>query len=280
MSSWSAAFADSLAFAASFVTASRVSASAVSSLVIVPGYFFRYSVETIRWVVTNAPSGHRSFSSTSTVPPPSSTRREAHGSGTQAPAMSPALNRSSVCAFSWSDGSRSHRRGERADGFKAGDIASALVPEPWASRLGSRARRGARGREGPVAGRRVCHHPPDRLGPEEVPRHDRPRGSPPEADTLDAVTKDAAKAKDGEHHTIRAPPASSSSPRCSTGRGRTSRSTLDPIASTLQVSADHGVEVGTAAKADLEGITTWPCSTPSSRRAAVQRCRPQVSGTE
>ena len=53
----------------------------------------RNSVRTIRWVVTNSPSGQRSRSSTSTLPPPSRTRRVAQGSGTQAPSISPALER-------------------------------------------------------------------------------------------------------------------------------------------------------------------------------------------
>ena len=58
-----------------------------------PGTSRRNSVRTIRCVVTNSPSGHRSFSSTSTWPPPSRTSREAQGSGTQAPSSLPALNR-------------------------------------------------------------------------------------------------------------------------------------------------------------------------------------------
>ena len=52
-------------------------------------------------VVWNFSSGHRVFSSTSVLPPASSTSRDAHGSGSQAPSISPDLNRSRVCAFSW-----------------------------------------------------------------------------------------------------------------------------------------------------------------------------------
>ena len=52
-------------------------------------------------VVRNFSSGHRVFSSTSTLPPASSTSRDAHGSGSQAPSISPDLNRSRVCVFSW-----------------------------------------------------------------------------------------------------------------------------------------------------------------------------------
>jgi hypothetical protein len=57
-------------------------------------------VWTIRWVVTNWPPGHRLRSSTSTLPPPSCTRRVAHGSGTQAPAIWPSLKVSRVWELS------------------------------------------------------------------------------------------------------------------------------------------------------------------------------------
>ena len=60
----------------------------------------RNAVRTMRWVVTNWPSGHRSASSTSTWPPPSCTSRVAQGSGTQAPSMSPAWKAASVSALS------------------------------------------------------------------------------------------------------------------------------------------------------------------------------------
>ena len=63
----------------------------------------RYSVATIRWVVTKSPSGHRSFSSTQHVRAGVDTRRDAHGSGSHAPSTWPALNRSSVCEFSCGD---------------------------------------------------------------------------------------------------------------------------------------------------------------------------------
>ena len=52
-------------------------------------------------VVWNFSSGHRVFSSTSVLPPASSTSRDAQGSGSQAPSISPVLNRSRVCEFSW-----------------------------------------------------------------------------------------------------------------------------------------------------------------------------------
>ena len=60
----------------------------------------RNSVATIRWVVTNSPSGHSSASSSSTVPPPSSTSLVAHGSGTHAPSRAPDWNAASVSALS------------------------------------------------------------------------------------------------------------------------------------------------------------------------------------
>src|SRR4249919_1050089 len=52
------------------------------------------------WVVTYLPCGQRSASSTRILPPPSVTRRVAHGSGTQAPTSSPVLNAFSVVALS------------------------------------------------------------------------------------------------------------------------------------------------------------------------------------
>ena len=64
------------------------------------GWSSRYPVATIRWVVTNCPSGQISDSSRRTLPPPSFTRRVAHGSGTQAPSSSPAWNAASVSALS------------------------------------------------------------------------------------------------------------------------------------------------------------------------------------
>src|SRR5712691_6869019 len=54
----------------------------------------------MRWVVTYWPPGHNVFSSTRTLPPPSWTRRVAHGSGTQAPSVWPLLKASSVWALS------------------------------------------------------------------------------------------------------------------------------------------------------------------------------------
>src|SRR3954447_8740012 len=54
----------------------------------------------MRWGVTNRPFGHRLASSTRIFPPPSFTRRVAHGSGTQAPSIWPCWNDVSVTALS------------------------------------------------------------------------------------------------------------------------------------------------------------------------------------
>src|SRR5690242_965200 len=51
-------------------------------------------------VVTNLPFGQSVDSSTRTCPPPSFTRRVAHGSGTQAPSIEPAWNACRVVALS------------------------------------------------------------------------------------------------------------------------------------------------------------------------------------
>ena len=60
----------------------------------------RNDLDTTRLVVANWPFGHSDFSSTSTWPLPSTTRREAHGSGTQAPSIFPASKRVSEVALS------------------------------------------------------------------------------------------------------------------------------------------------------------------------------------
>ncbi len=78
-------------FAATWPSRSRFTAS---------GWSLRNAVRTMSWVVTYWPFGHRSLSSTRTLPPPSWTSRVAHGSGTQAPSSWPCLNRSRVWALS------------------------------------------------------------------------------------------------------------------------------------------------------------------------------------
>src|SRR5919197_1830797 len=63
-----------------------------SSARTVSGCWSRNCLDTASVVVTNVPWGHRSFSSTSTFPPPVSTSWDAYGSGTQAPSSWPARN--------------------------------------------------------------------------------------------------------------------------------------------------------------------------------------------
>ena len=60
----------------------------------------RNLVVTMSTVVANLPCGHNVASSTRTLPPPSFTRRVAHGSGTHAPSMLPCSNAVSVIELS------------------------------------------------------------------------------------------------------------------------------------------------------------------------------------
>jgi NitT/TauT family transport system substrate-binding protein len=75
-----------------------------------------------------------------------------------------------------------------------------------------------------------------------------------EADTLDTVTKDPAKAKETANAALLALTTKQLKPEVLDRAWENLTLTLDPVASTLQVSADHGVEVGTTQKADLKGI--------------------------
>ncbi len=142
------------------------------------------------------------------------------------------------------------------DLFKAGDIAGAWVPEPWASRLVL---------EG---GGTVLVDEKD-LWPDGafVTTHlivstEYLKKYPgtitklltAEADTLDAVTKDAAKAKESANAALLDLTGKQLKPEVLDRAWENLTLTLDPVASTLQVSADHGVEVGTTTKADLNGI--------------------------
>ena len=130
----------------------------------------RNSVATIRWVVTNSPSGHSSASSTSTWPPPSSTRRVAHGSGTQAPSMSPDWNAASVSAFSC--GVIAHVAAAAGVGREAllgepgpqGDVLGVAERRRGQRRAGEvgrvrRCPRGRRARRRPTSCRRRCAAP-------------------------------------------------------------------------------------------------------------------------
>ena len=93
------AFTSSRAFAGSEFAKSTARTCARRKAATSSGCCSRNCVRTMTCVVTNFPSGQRLRSSTSTTPPPSRTRRVAHGSGTHAPWISPARNVSSVCAF-------------------------------------------------------------------------------------------------------------------------------------------------------------------------------------
>jgi NitT/TauT family transport system substrate-binding protein len=142
------------------------------------------------------------------------------------------------------------------DLFKSGEIAGAWVPEPWASRLVL---------EG---GGKVLVDEKD-LWPDGafVTTHlivstEFLKKYPAtitklltaEADTLDAVTKDPAAAKKAANEALLALTGKQLKPEVLDRAWENLTLTLDPVASTLQTSADHGVEVGTTQKADLNGI--------------------------
>ncbi len=142
------------------------------------------------------------------------------------------------------------------DLFKQGKIAGAWVPEPWASRLVTE------------AGAKVLVDEKD-LWPEGafVTTHlivstDFLQKYPgtvtrllqAELATLAAATADPAKAKSTANEALRALTGKQLQPAALDRAWANLTLTLDPIASTLQTSADHGVEVGTTKKADLAGI--------------------------
>ena len=125
--------------------------------------------------------------------------------------------------------------------FQAGALDGAWVPEPWATRLVERGRRPRAGRRGrPVAGRAVRDHPPHRG--DRVPRRAPRRRSGPDR---------RARGRRSTRPTPIPPPPRRSSTTASRRSRRavspTRRSpvpgtnlefTLDPIASSLQGSAD------------------------------------------
>lgn len=142
------------------------------------------------------------------------------------------------------------------DLFKQGKIAGAWVPEPWASRLVT---------EG---GGKVLVDEKD-LWPDGkfVTTHlivsteflAKYPGTvqkliEAEAATLDSVAKDPAKAKETANAALKALTGKQLKDAALDRAFDNLTLTLDPVASTLQVSADHGVEVGTTKKADLSGI--------------------------
>jgi len=142
------------------------------------------------------------------------------------------------------------------DLFKAGKIAGAWVPEPWASRLVTEGGGKVLVDEKTLwpQGAFVTTHlivSTDFLAkyPGTVAKL-----LEAEATTLDAVKADPTKAKATANEALKALTGKTLKPAVLDRAFDDLTLTLDPIASTLQVSADHGVEVGTTKKADLSGI--------------------------
>jgi NitT/TauT family transport system substrate-binding protein len=142
------------------------------------------------------------------------------------------------------------------DLFKQGKIAGAWLPEPWASRLVTE------------AGGKVLVDEKD-LWPDGafVTTHlivstEYLTTYPAtitallkaEHDTLTAVTADPVTAKATANAALKALTGKQLKGEVLERAWGNLTLTLDPIASTLQTSADHGVEVGTTKKADLAGI--------------------------
>jgi NitT/TauT family transport system substrate-binding protein len=142
------------------------------------------------------------------------------------------------------------------DLFRAGKIAGAWVPEPWASRLVTEGGGKVLVDEKTLwpQGAFVTTHlivSTDFLAkyPGTVAKL-----LEAEATTLDAVKADPTKAKATANEALKALTGKTLKPAVLDRAFDDLTLTLDPIASTLQVSADHGVEVGTTKKADLSGI--------------------------
>jgi len=142
------------------------------------------------------------------------------------------------------------------DLFKQGKIAGAWVPEPWASRL-------------VVEGGGKVLVDEKTLWPEGafvtthlvvatsfLQQHPQTvtKLLQAEIDTLTEVTADPAKAKQTANEALKTLTGKQLGPEVLDRAWANLTLTLDPIASTLQTSADHGVEVGTTKKADLSGI--------------------------
>ena len=142
------------------------------------------------------------------------------------------------------------------DLFKQGKIGGAWVPEPWASRLVLEGGGKVLVDEKSLwpAGQWVTTHlivSTDFLAkyPGTVTKL-----IEAEATTLDEVKADPAKAKATANDALKALTGKTLKPAVLDRAFEGLTLTLDPIASTLQASADHGVEVGTTKKADLSGI--------------------------
>jgi len=142
------------------------------------------------------------------------------------------------------------------DLFKQGKIAGAWVPEPWASRLVLDGGGKVLVDEKSLwpAGAFVTTHlivSTDFLAkyPGTVAKL-----LAAEAATLDEVKADPAAAKSTANAALKALTGKDLKANVLDRAFDNLTLTLDPVASTLSVSADHGVEVGTTKKADLDGI--------------------------
>lgn len=142
------------------------------------------------------------------------------------------------------------------DLFKQGKIAGAWLPEPWASRLVTEADARVLVDEKTLwpDGAFVTTH----LIVSTKFLTDYPgtvtKLLQAEADTLAAAKADPATASATANDALKALTGKQLKPEALARAWSNLTLTLDPIASTLQTSADHGVEVGTTKKADLSGI--------------------------
>jgi NitT/TauT family transport system substrate-binding protein len=142
------------------------------------------------------------------------------------------------------------------DLFKAGKIAGAWVPEPWASRLV------VEGGGKVLVDEKTLWPQGSFVTTHLIVSTDFLAKYPgtvtklleAEAATLASVKADPAKAKTTANDALKALTGKTLKPAVLVRAFDNLTLTLDPIASTLQVSADHGVEVGTTKKADLSGI--------------------------
>jgi NitT/TauT family transport system substrate-binding protein len=142
------------------------------------------------------------------------------------------------------------------DLFKQGKIAGAWLPEPWASRLVTEAGATVLVDEKSLwpQGAFVTTHLI--VSTQFLQQHPQTvtKLLQAEADTLAEVTADPTKAKATANEALKALTGKQLKAAALDRAWGNLTLTLDPIASTLQTSADHGVEVGTTKKADLKGI--------------------------
>ncbi|HET7901675.1 MAG TPA: ABC transporter substrate-binding protein [Candidatus Nanopelagicales bacterium] len=142
------------------------------------------------------------------------------------------------------------------DLFKAGTIAGAWVPEPWASRLVTEGGGKVLVDEKDLwpNGRFVTTHLI--VSTEFLQKYPGTvkKLIEAEAATLDEVTKDPAAAQRTANAALKALTGKQLKDAALARAFGDLTLTLDPVASSLQAAADHGVEVGTTKKADLSGI--------------------------